>query len=249
MIGHGVTGILRDAALALLDDLVEELVHASALDAQDVVVVFAQFQFEHRVALVEVMAPHQAGRLELGQYPIDRSQAHVFAALEQGLEDIFSAEMALTAVLKDIEDLDPWQGGLEAGFLEVLAFHWRVAIRTRGCWVIIRGPIIVVTSMQMRILLIILIALLGSACSIYQPDLQQGNVLEAEKVAKLNPGMTRRQVLFVLGTPMLKNPFERNRWDYVYLHIDREHEKREYHRLTLYFEGDTLARIDRSQFE
>ncbi len=104
----------------------------------------------------------------------------------------------------------------------------------------------------MRILLIILIpalTLTAAGCSIYQPDIQQGNVLEAEKVAKLKPGMTRRQVLFVLGSPMLKNPFERNRWDYVYLRIDKQTEKREYQRLTLYFEDDRLARIDDTRFE
>lgn len=211
--------------------------------------VFAQLQFEDRMTLIEVMPAYQAGRLELGQHAVDRRQADIFSALEQRLVDIFGAEVPLLALLENIQDTNTWQCGLEAGLFEVLGFHLRVAIRTRGCWVIIRDLIIVATSMQMRILLIILFsaALLTTGCSIYQPDVRQGNVLEAEQVAKVSAGMNRRQVLFVLGTPLLKNPFERNRWDYVFLHIDYANDKREYRRLTLYFEGDKLARIDRSQ--
>ena len=50
----------------------------------------------------------------------------------------------------------------------------------------------------------------------YHIDIQQGNVLTQDMVAKLKPGMTRHQVRFVMGTPPITDPFHEDRWDYVY---------------------------------
>ena len=57
-----------------------------------------------------------------------------------------------------------------------------------------------------------------SACFLkpYKIDVQQGNFLDQEMVAKLKPGMTRSQVRFLLGTPLIADPFHPDRWDYVY---------------------------------
>ncbi len=54
-----------------------------------------------------------------------------------------------------------------------------------------------------------------SACSIYEIDVQQGNVLDEEAVAKLKVGMTKQQVQFILGSPIIKDAFHPERWDYV----------------------------------
>src|SRR3569832_1126789 len=66
VIAHGVTEFLRDGALAFLDGLVDKFVDAAAGDADDVVVVIALIDLEHRVAALEVMARHEARGLELG---------------------------------------------------------------------------------------------------------------------------------------------------------------------------------------
>src|SRR5574343_662863 len=50
----------------------------------------------------------------------------------------------------------------------------------------------------------------------YRGNVQQGNVVEQKHIAQLRPGMTRDQVRYVLGTPLLQDPFHANRWDYVY---------------------------------
>ena len=50
----------------------------------------------------------------------------------------------------------------------------------------------------------------------YKIDVQQGNVLTQEMVSQLKPGLTKDQVRFVLGTPVLMDMFHANRWDYVY---------------------------------
>ena len=55
-----------------------------------------------------------------------------------------------------------------------------------------------------------------SGCSVYKIDVQQGNVITQEMVSQLRPQMTKDQVHFILGTPVLTDVFHANRWDYVY---------------------------------
>ncbi|MFM8501354.1 MAG: outer membrane protein assembly factor BamE [Fluviibacter sp.] len=68
--------------------------------------------------------------------------------------------------------------------------------------------------------------LLLSGCAVeryfleYRVNVQQGNVVEQKNIAQLRPGMTRDQVRYVLGTPLLQDPFHANRWDYVYRYED-----------------------------
>ncbi|MDE0422120.1 MAG: outer membrane protein assembly factor BamE [Gammaproteobacteria bacterium] len=51
---------------------------------------------------------------------------------------------------------------------------------------------------------------------VYKVTVQQGNVITQQMVDSLQPGMTREQVAFVMGEPVIKNPFDQDRWDYVY---------------------------------
>ena len=62
-----------------------------------------------------------------------------------------------------------------------------------------------------------MIVALNTAClSVYRPDLQQGNAVTPEMVEKLKVGMTRNQVRFVLGTPLIADVFHPDRWDYYF---------------------------------
>ena len=100
----------------------------------------------------------------------------------------------------------------------------------------------------MRRILITIIgcAFLLSGCSVYKIDIQQGNTLEAEKVAQLKTGMNKQQVQYLLGTAMLKDPFHANRWDYVYTFTPGGGEMKKHH-LTLHFENGRLVTIDKSE--
>lgn len=51
---------------------------------------------------------------------------------------------------------------------------------------------------------------------VYKVTVQQGNVITQQMVDNLKPGMTREQVAYVMGEPVIKNPFDQDRWDYVY---------------------------------
>jgi outer membrane protein assembly factor BamE len=77
----------------------------------------------------------------------------------------------------------------------------------------------------------------------YRIDIQQGNFVSQEMVAQLKHGMTKDQVRFVLGTPLLTDIFHGDRWDYVYL-LDRPGQPQVQRRLALYFEDDRLARLE-----
>ena len=83
-----------------------------------------------------------------------------------------------------------------------------------------------------------------SGCSVsqlpfvYRPDLEQGTVLSADKIALLRPGMTLQQVQFLLGTPTIQDPFHAKRWDYVYLRDSHDGESPVQHRLTLFFDDN-----------
>lgn len=97
-------------------------------------------------------------------------------------------------------------------------------------------------------LLLLALALLSAplaGCSPYRIDVQQGNVLTDEALTNLKVGMTKRQVRFLLGTPPITDPFHADRWDYVYSYKKGRGGDEERRRLTLYFNGDTLARVER----
>ena len=83
---------------------------------------------------------------------------------------------------------------------------------------------------------------LDRAPFVYRPVIQQGNVVKQEQVNELLPGMSKRQVRFLLGTPMLDDVFHANRWDYVYT-IGVGSRPEEIRRLTVFFQEDRLVRI------
>jgi len=79
----------------------------------------------------------------------------------------------------------------------------------------------------------------------YRINIQQGNFLDQEDVDMVEPGMTRSQVRFLLGTPMVEDLFNTNRWDYLYyLKIGRSGKVFRRH-FIVYFEGDSAIRVEK----
>jgi outer membrane protein assembly factor BamE len=77
----------------------------------------------------------------------------------------------------------------------------------------------------------------------YKIDVQQGNVVTQEMVSQLKPGMSREQVKFIMGTPLVADLFHPDRWDYVYRYQMGKGGVLE-RKLTVYFEKDALVRIE-----
>ena len=86
-------------------------------------------------------------------------------------------------------------------------------------------------------------ALLSSGC-VYKMNIQQGNYLVAESVSQLKEGMTRSQVRFLLGTPMVPDAFDEDRWDYYYFFNSQKIEEPLKRRLTVYFADDKVQRFE-----
>ncbi len=93
-------------------------------------------------------------------------------------------------------------------------------------------------------ILVLLAGAVIGAC-VHRPYIQQGNFLEIKDVDQVTTGMTRSQVRYLLGTPMISDPFTAKRWDYIYTlkrgrarKVDRAH-------FVVYFEDDKVTRIDR----
>ncbi|MBS0336089.1 MAG: outer membrane protein assembly factor BamE [Proteobacteria bacterium] len=76
----------------------------------------------------------------------------------------------------------------------------------------------------------------------YRIDIQQGNYLSQEMVSQLKKGMTKDQVRFVLGTPLVTDIFHADRWDYVF-YRELGSGKKEQRNISVFFEQDRLARV------
>jgi outer membrane protein assembly factor BamE len=78
----------------------------------------------------------------------------------------------------------------------------------------------------------------------YRIDIRQGNLVTQDMVAQLKAGMSREQVRFVLGSPMLADVFHPDRWDYVYyFKPGNKPEDMQQRRLIVYFEDDKLVSV------
>jgi len=79
---------------------------------------------------------------------------------------------------------------------------------------------------------------------VYRMTIQQGNFLEERAITQLQVGMTRSQVRYLLGTPMVPDAFDKDRWDYLYyLKKGRLHKPDQRH-LIVYFQDDKVSRFD-----
>ena len=77
----------------------------------------------------------------------------------------------------------------------------------------------------------------------YKMDIQQGNYVSQDMVAQLKPGMTREQVRYILGTPLLTDIFHKDRWDYIYWHEAANGKREERHVAIFFSPDDRLERI------
>jgi len=94
----------------------------------------------------------------------------------------------------------------------------------------------------------LLAAVLLSGCGFtYRQPIFQGNLLDKQNVDQLKPGMSKAQVVALVGDPVVADPFHHERWDYV-ASEKRGHKKTQVKNLTLWFEGDSLARMEGEYF-
>ena len=108
---------------------------------------------------------------------------------------------------------------------------------------------------HVRLPALALVALMVAACAnsdgerrfrllpgVFKFPIQQGNIVTQDMIDKLQPGMTRAQVRFVLGTPLVADTFDQSRWDYLY-DLTRPSGKKLREHVTIHFDGDRLVGI------
>lgn len=75
---------------------------------------------------------------------------------------------------------------------------------------------------------------------VYKISIPQGNIITQDMVDQLRPGMTKRQVIFVMGTPLVRDPFHQDRWDYIY-NFQPGGGERGQERVSVFFVDDQLV--------
>ena len=91
-----------------------------------------------------------------------------------------------------------------------------------------------------RIAFLLLVLLVTGCNVVYKQNIQQGNVLDREDLDRLETGMSKRQVMVLLGSPAVQSPFHADRWDYINSFAPRGG-KAERRTLTIEFENDQVV--------
>ena len=240
--------------LPFFDAAVHELFHPAAVDTHDMIVVCALIQLEYRHAAFEMVARNQSGGFELSQNPIHRGETNILVGYQQLFINVLCAHMTGGAVRENVEDFQTRQRNLEARIAQVVAFiggRWFEAVRhdvqpgmIGPDYQSFNGSATILMKIFQRLLLGSAVSFLATAC-VYRINIQQGNFLDQAAVEQVKAGMTRSQVRYLLGTPMVADSFNKERWDYIYYlkkgrtrHVDSR-------RVTVYFDGEKVAKLDK----
>ncbi|MGB5512083.1 MAG: outer membrane protein assembly factor BamE [Woeseiaceae bacterium] len=97
------------------------------------------------------------------------------------------------------------------------------------------------------LILLLLLATTFTAGCVYRASISQGNLFKQEDLDQAEIGMTRNQIRFLLGTPMIDDPFHASRWDYVY-YLKRGRKDATFKRwVSVFFEDDRVSEIRKDQ--
>lgn len=100
---------------------------------------------------------------------------------------------------------------------------------------------------KIQLLIVLIVGLAVASGCVYRANISQGNLIKQEDLDQVEIGMTRNQVRFLLGTPMIDDPFHKDRWDYVfYVKVGREDAgfKRW---VSVIFEDDVVSELRKEQ--
>jgi len=101
-------------------------------------------------------------------------------------------------------------------------------------------------SSSLRLLALLCAAVLFLGACVYRIDIQQGNLLRDSDIDRVQVGMTRSQVQFLLGTPMVADSFHRDRWDYAYYFRHGRSREVQHRWIIVYFENERVAKIEKN---
>ena len=101
---------------------------------------------------------------------------------------------------------------------------------------------------KFKLISVLVVIITISGC-VYRPDLQQGNLLNIENIDRVQIDMTKSQIKYLLGGPVIGTPYKENRWDYIYYYQPRmgpeSDESTQRYWLVIFFEDDRVVRIEK----
>lgn len=210
-------------ALQSFDVLADKFNNVPRLNTDHVVVMFTLVEFEYRVPTLKVMAHNQPGIFKLCEDAVYRREPDILAGIQQLPVDIFGAQVARFDILKNLENSKARQGYFEPSVAKLLSLlHESILIGMMRAYyddmaeqfqrMMSKNPM----TMRKSLILALFCSLAISSGCVYRANISQGNLIEQEDLDQAEVGMTKNQIRFLLGTPMIDDPFNRDRWDYVY---------------------------------
>ena len=100
---------------------------------------------------------------------------------------------------------------------------------------------------KFQLLILLLASLAFASGCVYRANISQGNLIKQEDLDQVQLGMTRNQVRFLLGTPMIDDPFHTDRWDYVYYMVIGREEAGFKRWVSVIFADDVVAELRKEQ--
>lgn len=98
-------------------------------------------------------------------------------------------------------------------------------------------------AIRIGLIVVVCSSLLSACIRPYQPDIQQGNIINNSDLREIRYGMSKQEVLFILGTPMVIDPFNEQRWDYFYSRRNQQRKQTDQRVITVLFDGDKLVEM------
>jgi len=260
---------LGHCVLTVLDFCIVKFLHPAAIQAHQVVMVLPFIQLIDGLVAFKMAAAQNVGLFELSQHTVNCGQANIRAVLQQNPKDILGRQVPLRALLEYFQYFQPRQSRLESGAFklvnighgglslagrqtptQLLPVQWHDHIATlhsMSDYQHRRAGLSLLLAMSAS--LVACGSLNGASHSIasvvtpYKMDIVQGNFVSKEQAAALQPGMSRDQVLDILGSPLLTSIFHAQRWDYVFT-FKRQGLESQARKLTVFFKGEVLERIE-----
>ncbi len=218
--------------LQLLDLVVVKLNNRAGLGTYHVVMMLTPVDLKERLSTLKIVAQYKIRLLELGQHSVDSSQSSLLSFLQKPLVYVLRAQVSIFGIFEQFKDFYTRHGDLEACLAQFAIFvaHMRLLLKL-GFKYYARYAIEWNPQMNYKALLLVIFLPLLTSCSdfaffpgIHTVDVQQGNIINQSMVDQLKPGMSKAQVRFVLGTPLIADTFDQDRWDYFYSLEDSDEE-------------------------
>jgi len=125
--------------------------------------------------------------------------------------------MAQLRALENLKDFQARQGDLQPGLTKFVSLlHGQTLSRYDARLLWRSWQFGSMANRKSTFIFLVFIALAVSSGCVYRANIAQGNLIKQEDLDQVEVGMTRNQIRFLLGTPMVDDPFHRDRWDYVY---------------------------------